>query len=115
MPRALLRIISAYPIMGSFRAPQAAHPPGISHLQLSVQWYLVSVSQTVGFVRHADHRKELTKRFFRHSRLLRSFSMRMDTVITIVSDAHSDVDQLLGQGIEYTGCHHLFYAFPGPP
>jgi hypothetical protein len=40
-----------------------------------IQWYLVSVDQTVCFVRHTDHGKEFTKRFVGHSGLLCSFGM----------------------------------------
>jgi hypothetical protein len=81
----------------------------------AVQRYLISVSETVCFTRHADHREQLTERFLRQSRFLCSFRMRMNTVIAIVSDAYRDVNQLLRERVECAGRHHLFYAFPGPP
>src|SRR5260221_12412563 len=80
----------------------------------AVQRYLISVSKTVCFNRHADHREQLTERFLRQSRFLCSFRMRMNTVIAIVSDAYRDVNQLLRERVECAGRHHLFYAFQGP-
>jgi len=84
----------------------------IGYYEVLVQRYLISVSQTVCFIRHADHREQLTERFLRQSRLLCSFGMRMNTVIAIVSDAYSDVNQLLRERIECAGRHHLFLRFP---
>src|SRR4029077_7777212 len=81
---------------------------GYRLLASAVQRYLVSVSQTVCFTRHADHREQLTERFLRQSRLLGSFRMRMNTVIAIVNDAYRDVNHLLRERIECAGRHHLF-------
>jgi|ERR1700730_15809482 hypothetical protein len=66
---------SRQPNHGQLPAAASGAPPQIFNPLLSVQWYLVSVNQTVCFVGHTDHCKEFTKRFVRHSGLLCSFGM----------------------------------------